>query len=132
MIKKKTKKKVTLLSKIKKFLKKLMKKLFIFGLLGATITIFSCDSSKFNDLKTIEIKFKDTTTTPKEDSNSVKKIRKEMDSLITYKLDSSSKEFSKLKIQIKKLKRKNNELKENLDISNDIGEPYIFSPISDY
>lgn len=132
MIKKKTKKKASFLSKIKKYFKKLMKKLFIFGLFGATITIFSCDSSKLDDLKTIEIKFKDTTTTPKEDSNSVKKIQKEMDSLITYKLDSSSKEFSKLKIQIKKLKRKNNELKENLDVANDDGEPYIFSPISDY
>ena len=98
------------------------------------ITIASCnngvDNKKTNqtqDYSYLDRLIKKNSVTNDSMSNAVKNS----DSSITKKIEVTVKQIDKLEKEVKVLKKENNELKNIIDKSDDVGKPFKLMPISD-
>jgi len=99
----------------------------------ATLLFISCKDSKVKEIKTNEYATIDNLIgKSKQNLTVVDEANKKSDSLVTGKVEKTVKKIKKMEKEIKQLKQENNELKNQLDDSDDDGQPYHISTISDY
>lgn len=102
-------------------------KIFLFVLL-----FLGCTQSKTKEIKSEDYAIIDSVINKNQQNLSVASgANKKGDSLVTGKIDQTVKKITGLESQVKQLKKENNELKNQTDIGNDVGKPFIIRTISD-
>ena len=98
----------------------------------AALLFMGCNNSQTEAVNVNDYAEFDSLITKSEQSLAIASgANKKSDSLVTGKIDKTVKKITKLETEIKELKAENNELKNQLDASDDNGEPYIIRTISD-
>ena len=96
--------------------------------------LISCNSnnSEITQTDNYNAKIDSILTQSQENTALASGANRKSDSTITGKVEKTVKKIKKMEKEIKQLKQENNELKNLLDDSDDDGQPYHISTISDY